>query len=223
LATCEGWGGTCIQICPIGAALLSCPLIRPRTTTVPCCRATTCHAATCRAPYSCRDPTYPKDARVDKEPRLRARETVQRADTEQDLVSLARAAIAASDTSVPLAAMDVGLFLGVTRRWSLLLQPGGGQLPRCWPDSVSRISDLGPGPGVTGRTGRQGHNGIFRLSYSLGSIPSGTGRLYCQDVARGATNRSRGSEVQDLQPTGARRASRVGFHPWVPAGTAEPP
>ena len=41
---------------------------------------------------------------------------------------------------------------------------------------------------------------IFGLGYSLGSIPSGTGRLYCQDVARGATNRSRGSEVQDLQP-----------------------
>ncbi len=87
-------------------------------------------------------------ARVDKEPRLRARETVPRAGTEQDLVSLARAAIAASDTSVPLAAMDVGLFLGVARRWSLLLQPGGGQLPRCWPESVSRISDLGPGLGM---------------------------------------------------------------------------
>ncbi|KAK4126251.1 hypothetical protein N657DRAFT_300118 [Parathielavia appendiculata] len=45
---------------------------------------------------------------------------------------------------------------------------------------------------------------VFVLSYNLGSIPSGTGRLDCQDVARGATNRSRGSEVQNLQPTGAR-------------------
>ena len=43
---------------------------------------------------------------------------------------------------------------------------------------------------------------VFGLSYSLGSIPSSTGRLYCQDVARGATNKSRGSEMQDLQPTG---------------------
>jgi hypothetical protein len=45
---------------------------------------------------------------------------------------------------------------------------------------------------------------VFRLSYNLGSIPSGTGRLDRQDVARGATNRTRGSEVQDLQTTGAR-------------------
>jgi len=64
---------------------------------------------------------------------------------------------------------------------------------------------------------------VFGLSYSLGFIPSSTGRLYCQDVARGATNRSRGSEVQDLQPTGARAFPHVGFHPWVPAGTAETP
>ena len=64
---------------------------------------------------------------------------------------------------------------------------------------------------------------IFGLGYSLGSIPSGTGRLYCQDAARGATNRSCGSEMQDLHPTGARASPRVGFHLWAPAGPAEPP
>ncbi|KAK4096816.1 hypothetical protein N658DRAFT_527488, partial [Parathielavia hyrcaniae] len=51
---------------------------------------------------------------------------------------------------------------------------------------------------------------IFGLSYSLGSIPSCTGRLCCQDVARRATNRSRGGEVQDLQPTGARASQMSG-------------
>ena len=50
---------------------------------------------------------------------------------------------------------------------------------------------------------------VFSANYGLGSIPSGTGRLYCQDVARGATNRSRGSEAQDLQPTGARASPHV--------------
>ncbi|KAK4118920.1 hypothetical protein N657DRAFT_324950 [Parathielavia appendiculata] len=50
-------------------------------------------------------------------------------------------------------------------------------------------------------TAGQAHNPmtiVFGLNYSLSSIPSGTGRLDCQDVARGATNRSRGSEVQNI-------------------------
>ena len=104
-------GGTCIQICPIGVALLSCPVIRPRTCTTNYGSVLPCHNLPCR--YLPRRVKLPRP--------YRARETVPRADTEQDLVSLARAAIAASDTSVPLAAMDMGLFLGVARRWSLLL------------------------------------------------------------------------------------------------------
>ncbi len=59
---------------------------------------------------------------------------------------------------------------------------------------------------------------VFKLGYSLGSIPSGTGRLYCQDVARRATNRSRGSEVQDLQPTGAACFSACRAPPVGPGG-----
>jgi hypothetical protein len=42
----------------------------------------------------------------------------------------------------------------------------------------------------------------------LGSIPSLRGRLDCQDVARGATNRSRQQRGADLQPT--YRAPPVG-------------
>ena len=63
---------------------------------------------------------------------------------------------------------------------------------------------------VTAGAGRASNDSSIQLSYGLGSIPLGTGRLYCQDVARGATNRSRGSEVQDLQPTGARASPHVG-------------
>jgi hypothetical protein len=48
---------------------------------------------------------------------------------------------------------------------------------------------------IMARAGGESNDSIFKLSYSLGSIPSGTGRLYCQDVARRAINRSRDSEV----------------------------
>jgi hypothetical protein len=59
---------------------------------------------------------------------------------------------------------------------------------------------------------------VFSANYSLGSIPSGTGRLYCQDVARGATNRSGDSELQDLQPTGGPCFSACRVPPVGPGG-----
>lgn len=62
---------------------------------------------------------------------------------------------------------------------------------------------------------------IFGLSYRLRSIPSGTARLYGQDVARGATNRPRGGKMQDLQPTAASANSAMSG--WAPTVTTEPP
>ncbi|KAK4171033.1 hypothetical protein QBC36DRAFT_316171 [Triangularia setosa] len=58
----------------------------------------------------------------------------------------------------------------------------------------------------------------IRLSYSLGSIPSGTGRLYCQDVAQRATNRSRGSEMQNLSSRIGLCSARAKLHQWINDG-----
>ncbi|KAK4173450.1 hypothetical protein QBC36DRAFT_380972 [Triangularia setosa] len=58
----------------------------------------------------------------------------------------------------------------------------------------------------------------IQLSYSLGSIPSVTGRLYCQDVAQRATNKSHGSEMQNLSSRIGPCSARAKLHPWINDG-----
>ncbi|KAK4173974.1 hypothetical protein QBC36DRAFT_380583 [Triangularia setosa] len=58
----------------------------------------------------------------------------------------------------------------------------------------------------------------YWLSYGLGSIPSVTGRLYCQDVAQRATNRSRGSEMQNLSRRIGPYSARAKLHQWINDG-----